>query len=351
MWLFCSMHQARWYNKKGLTVMLHISCWLLLFGLPILLRPENPSRGPSEHGSEIFFYLIAFKYLLWIALFYFNAYFIVPKMIYSGKLWTYIVSIIGIFVILFLIDSALFYVGMGWKPFVIKNFFSFNLFPVLFVLAGSTAFRMVSDRIKEDRLKTEKETENLKTELSLLRSQVSPHFMFNIMNNMVALARKKSDLLEPSLIKLSSLLRYMLYETDEKVPLQKEIEYLQSYIDLQRQRFGDKVEIKTCMQQVDPQYEIEPMLLIPFVENAFKHGTGMIENAEIDVDLRVERDVLTFSVHNKFNSGSGEIQDKSSGIGLGNVQRRLDLLYGDKHTLLITKQEHWFIVSLQIALV
>ena len=83
---------------------------------------------------------------------------------------------------------------------------------------------MVNDRIKEDRLQKEKEKENLKTELSLLRSQVSPHFMFNIMNNMVSLARKKSDLLEPSLIKLSSLLRYMLYETDEKVPLQKEIE-------------------------------------------------------------------------------------------------------------------------------
>jgi len=330
--------------------MLHISCWLLLFGLPILLRPENPNRR-SEPNSELFGYLIAAKYVIWAALFYFNAYFIVPRIIYQRKLWTYIISLVAIFAILFVVDSTLFYAIMGWRTFVLKNFLSYNLFPILFVLAGSTAFRMVSDRIKEDRRKTEKETENLKTELSLLRSQVSPHFMFNIMNNMVALARKKSDLLEPSLIKLSSLLRYMLYETDEKVPLQKEIEYLQSYIDLQRQRFGDKIVIKTCMQQVSPNYEIEPMLLIPFVENAFKHGTGMIENAEIDIDLKAERDILTFSVHNKYNSASEEIKDKSSGIGLANVQRRLDLLYGDKHTLLITKREHWFIVSLQIALV
>ena len=330
--------------------MLHISCWLLLFGLPVLLRQENPNR-PAERNSGLFGYVIAAKYVIWAALFYFNAYFIVPRIIYQRRLWTYIISTIAIFAILFVIDSALFYAVMGWRTFVLKSFLSFNLFPILFVLAGSTAFRMASDRIKEDRIKAEKVTENLKTELSLLRSQVSPHFMFNIMNNMVALARKKSDLLEPSLIKLSSLLRYMLYETDEKVPLQKEIEYLQSYIDLQRQRFGDNVAIKTCMQPVDQQYEIEPMLLIPFVENAFKHGTGMIENAEIDVDLRIERDVLTFSVHNKFNSESAEIRDKSSGIGLANVQRRLDLLYGDKHTLLITKREHWFIVSLQIALV
>jgi LytS/YehU family sensor histidine kinase len=174
--------------------------------------------------------------------------------------------------------------------------------------------------------------------------------MFNIMNNMVALARKKSDILEPSLIKLSSLLRYMLYETDERVALQKEIEYLQSYIDLQKQRFGNNVTIKTCMEKVEDSFEIEPMLLIPFVENAFKHGTGLIENAEIDVELRTEKNRLSFSVRNKFNEASVEVKDKSSGIGLANVQRRLDLLYGNKHSLLITKQDGWFIVSLQIVL-
>src|SRR5205085_9613351 len=151
----------------------------------------------------------------------------------------------------------------------------FNFFFVLFFLAASTAYCLVKDRIHNERIAHEKQTENLKTELSFLHSQVRPHFMFNIMNNMVALARKKSDILEPSLIKLSALLRYMLYETDEKVPLKKEIEYLQSYIDLQRQRFGNTVHIRTSMQEEEQHYEIEPMLLIPFVENAFKHGTGM----------------------------------------------------------------------------
>jgi sensor histidine kinase YesM len=344
------MHHARWYNKKALTVILHISCWLLLFGLPVLLRPENPNRPSERGGSESFGYLIAAKYVIWAALFYFNAYFIVPRMIYQRRLWTYVLSLLVVFAVLFVVDSILFYFIMESHSFVLKNFLSFNLFPILFVLAGSTAFRMVSDRIKEDRIRSEKETENLKTELSLLRSQVSPHFMFNIMNNMVALARKKSDLLEPSLIKLSSLLRYMLYETDEKVALQKEIEYLQSYIDLQKQRFGNNVHFKTCMEQVDDYYEIEPMLLIPFVENAIKHGTGIIENATVDVQLRAEKGLLSFSVRNKFSEASDEIKDKSSGIGLPNVQRRLDLLYRDKHSLLITKQDGWFIVSLQIVL-
>ena len=175
--------------------------------------------------------------------------------------------------------------------------------------------------------------------------------MFNVLNNMVALARKQSELLEPSLIKLSSLMRYMLYETDEeKVSLEKETEYLQSYIDLQQQRFGKKVIINATMFQADKLYDIEPMLLIPFVENAFKHGTGLIENAQIDISLKAEKNMLYFSVSNKYDAASTEIKDKASGIGLVNVQRRLDLLYPDKHSLTITKDNNVFNVLLKINL-
>ena len=331
--------------------MLHGLCWILLFTLPYLLRPSfNSPRELMEQNKQNLSYLTNINHVIWIVLFYVNAYIIVPRVIYKKRFGKYVLVLLAIFSVLFIIDWTLFYFLIDGLAYSIKNFFWFNFFPILFILACSTAFRMVNDRIQEDRLQKEKENENLKTELSLLRSQVSPHFMFNIMNNMVGLARKKSDLLEPSLIKLSSLLRYMLYETDEKVALQKEIEYLQSYIDLQKQRFGNNVTIKTCMEKVNEEYEIEPMLLIPFVENAIKHGTGLIENAEIDVELRTEKNMLSFSVRNKFNETSEEIKDKSSGIGLPNVQRRLDLLYGNKHSLLITKQDGWFIVSLQIIL-
>lgn len=210
---------------------------------------------------------------------------------------------------------------------------------------------MINDRIKTERLIKEKETENLKTELSFLRSQVSPHFMFNVLNNMVALARKRSDELEPSLIKLSSLMRYMLYETDEdKVALEKEIDYLQSYIDLQQQRFGKHVKVNVLFQKDDINYSIEPMLLIPFVENAFKHGTGLIEDAQIDIDLSVKNGLLQFFVRNKYNGTTGEVKDKTSGIGLNNVQRRLNLLYNDHHNVLINKKDDWFTVSLQLNL-
>ncbi|GEO12237.1 hypothetical protein SAE01_47330 [Segetibacter aerophilus] len=212
---------------------------------------------------------------------------------------------------------------------------------------------MENERIakEKERIDKEKENEHLKTELSFLRSQVSPHFMFNVLNNMVALARKKSDILEPSLIKLSSLLRYMLYETDEeKVLLEKEIDYLNSYIDLQSQRFGSKVKVNVTMDHFDNSYFIEPMLLIPFVENAFKHGTGLIQNAEINIELKAMNNLLQFTVINQHDNSSEETKDKTSGIGLQNVRRRLNLLYKDNHTLLITNRDNKFIVSLQLNL-
>ena len=218
------------------------------------------------------------------------------------------------------------------------------------MLLWSIAYRILFDKLREDRRTVEKRTENLKTELSFLRSQVSPHFMFNVMNNMVALARKKSDLLEPSLIKLSSLLRYMLYETDEEtVSLQKEIEYLQSYVDLQKQRFADNVIINVSLN-ANGQHQIHPMLLIPFVENAFKHGTGLF-TPQIDIRLTTDNIRLFFEVSNRYSENDDEVKDKSSGIGLANVTRRLNLLYGKNHQLEIVRKDNRFTVKLETLLV
>lgn len=235
--------------------------------------------------------------------------------------------------------------------FSVRGFVLFNTFPFLFILASSTAYKMFLDRAETVRQASEKETEHLKTELAFLRSQISPHFMFNVLNGMVALARKKSDLLEPSLIKLSSIMRYMLYENDEeKVSLEKELEYLQSYIDLQKQRFGKSITVTTTIEAIDKQYYIEPMLLIPFVENAFKHGTGLVDDAQIGICLKAINGILNFSVTNRYNEESEEIKDKTSGIGLTNVYRRLNLLYKKSHTLDIKKNHGLFTVSLQLNL-
>jgi LytS/YehU family sensor histidine kinase len=286
----------------------------------------------------------------WVLFFYFNAYVLIPWYIYKKKYWQFATAHFATFACLLLEVYLLLVLFFNPAHYELRTVL-FNLVIYLFIFALSTAYQLIKDKVNSDKLAQEKQNEVLKTELSLLRSQVSPHFMFNVLNNMVSLARKQSDLLEPSLIKLSSLMRYMLYEADEqKVSIEKEMDYLQSYIDLQQQRFGKKVQVNVRMHTMDNHYQVEPMLLIPFVENAFKHGTGMIEDARIDIDLEAEKNILQFTVSNKFNPDSEEIKDKTSGIGLANVKRRLNLLYGENHTLLISANDNRFVVSLKIKL-
>lgn len=238
--------KTAWYAKKWIVVLMHTAAWVLLFSLPYLLRPSynnDRPQNPAKNSDGNFYFSLVMD-LSWIALFYLNALFLIPRLIYKKRYWLFSLALTAIFGWLITQTWILFQLFMNFRTYNIRMHLFFTFFIFLFILASSTAFQMIRDKMIADKLTKEKENENLKTELSLLRSQVSPHFMFNILNNMVALARKQSELLEPSLIKLSSLMRYMLYEADEeKVSLEKEIEYLQSYIDLQQQRFGKKMKI------------------------------------------------------------------------------------------------------------
>jgi LytS/YehU family sensor histidine kinase len=276
-----------------------------------------------------------------------NALVLVPHFIYSNKYKIFAAAHITILAAFAFANYSLFSLESHDfpPPFIVP------FFPYLLILACSTAYKIVRDKFLSDQLAKEKENENLKTELQLLRSQVSPHFMFNVLNNIASMARFKSEELEPTVVKLSSLMRYMLYDADEeKVALSKEIEYLRSYIDLQRQRYEDIVEVNVSVKVPDQQYRIEPMLLIPFVENAFKHGTGYMDKAEINILLMLDKEELYLNVLNRYDPQSLEVKDKASGIGLANVKRRLKLLYENAHQLTITRHNGWFNVFLTIKL-
>jgi sensor histidine kinase YesM len=192
----------------------------------------------------------------------------------------------------------------------------------------------------------------LEMELKFLRSQISPHFLFNILTSLVSLVRKKSDQLETSLLMLSGLMRYMLNDAGKKITLQQEMEYLESYIALQKLRFGHDVKITFHTEVPDEQknYSIEPMLLIPFVENAFKHGTGYVDQPFIDINLAAREGVLDFQVRNKFDQEANTSKDESSGIGLNNVRSRLTLLYPGRHDLLIHTERQLFSIHLTLRL-
>jgi hypothetical protein len=326
------------------TPALHFLIWGLLLVLPTVFL-----GGSVQTGLPPDYFLITNLYH--IGLFYFNAYVLYPRLMNRKFWWLYFPAIAAVLAASWFIK--IFILRLADPGFVCSDFKSriifFGPFPFLF---ASFIFRLVLNRMQGERIKKEREAQRLATELKFLRSQVSPHFLFNMMTNMVALARQKSDLLEPSLIKLSGLLRYMLYETEEKkFTLKKECGYLESYIELQQLRFGEQAEIRFEREISVGQEDclIEPMLLVPFVENAFKHGIGLVEKPFIRITLSAKGSALFFSVTNNYNR-SDMAKDRNSGIGLLNVRNRLKLLYPDKYTLNIVDNGEIYSVELNLNL-
>lgn len=337
-------------NKRWKSVLVHTIVWLIVVSLPYLLRLYD-NRMREDPRSVEFFYLNNITTLIWVIIFYVNAYILTPRFLYTKQYGILAAILLGMFATAIAIHVGIFKLIITDRPPRWPNAIGFNLPAFLVAVAASIAYRTIADKTKNDLLLHARQEENLKSELSFLRSQISPHFMFNVLNNMLSMARARSEQLEPTIIRLSSLMRYILYESDEdKVLVYKETEYLKSYIELQRQRMNSKVKLDVTINTPDDGREIAPMLLIPFIENAFKHGLGHIEKPEIYIDLYTKNDLLYFSTRNKFNPASKEIKDKTSGIGLANVKRRLNLLYPERHNLLITDNDNWFTVSLQINL-
>ena len=335
--------------KEPSKLLMHIIAWAVIFLLPYIFTSAYYDDGENNlHGNTTFLYLDTVTKIFWVGLFYLNTEILVPVLVYKRKYVLFVFTQVILFSLIMLIHGGFFKLMIIGKTFNFIASSTHNIITFLFTVIASIAYKTISDRVKFQKEANERTQENLKTELSFLRSQINPHFLFNIMNNIAAMVRLKSDELEPTIHKLSSLMQYMLYETDEeKVLLQSEIENLQSYIDLQQQRFSEKLKLQVSLKVKENWHTIEPMLLIPFVENAFKHGTGLVQNPEIEIELNAENDELFFVVKNKFIQ-TEIVKDKTSGIGLANVKRRLQLLYGNRHQLAINKIDGWFTVTLQL---
>jgi two-component system LytT family sensor kinase len=199
-------------------------------------------------------------------------------------------------------------------------------------------------------LQNELETRNLRNELELLKSQINPHFLFNSLNNIDSLIRSNPDNASNALITLSEMLRYMIYETNsDKVLLNKEIVHIKNYIKLQQLRFREKNYVNIIFPTICDDIRIAPMLLIPFIENAFKYAISSGKLPVISIQIKCNNNVLTFSCRNKFKRA--ETPKKTGGVGLENVKRRLDILYSNKFNLSITEKDSIFKVDLSIRLI
>jgi LytS/YehU family sensor histidine kinase len=197
--------------------------------------------------------------------------------------------------------------------------------------------------------------EKLTAELQLLKSQVHPHFLFNTLNNLYSLTLTKSDQAPEIVMKLSGLLRYMLYECNtQKVPLLKELSMLNDYIELEKLRYGPRLDMSVSIRGELENKQIAPLLLLPFVENSFKHGASeMLDQAWINLDIAVKADTLKLKLVNSKPDSSLPLTQKNShsaGIGLMNVKKRLALIYPGLHELKLTGEEDTFIVNLGLIL-
>ncbi len=296
-----------------------------------------------------------FRILLIAGYFYLNYFLLIPKLLFQKKILLYILFLLAGLTVILLLSQTYFY----FLEIVIKHrtfhhrFFGRSFFmpltPSLVAFAVSSSIKITGEWFINQRQKQEMEAEKLSSELAFLKSQINPHFLFNILNNICSLARKKSDETENAIIKLSRIMRYMLQDSkNEKVELEMEIEYLQSYIELQRLRISDQVKIDFAIEGKTNTIMLEPLLLIPFVENAFKHGVSYLENSEIKICLKADVNNLFFRIENKILRSGKETIPLESGIGLKNVIRRLELLYPEKHRLSITDHGEQYIVELII---
>lgn len=229
----------------------------------------------------------------------------------------------------------------------LKYYIFDNLYYAITYISLGTVFFFIQYAQHKEVQQRELLLQNQKTELAFLRSQLNPHFLFNILNNIYTLIYYKSENALKSVEKLSGLLRYALYEKAEKVNVKKEIQYLNDFIDLHRMRLDHELPLQFHTTPSVFSLQIAPFLFIPFVENAFKHGNLQDKDKPLRISLITQADDLVFTIENE-----KRVQEKDDvgGIGVQNIQKRLQLLYGEQSDLMIKETETEFKVQLKIAL-
>jgi len=230
------------------------------------------------------------------------------------------------------------------------RFWAFTFFTTFSALFISVLYQLLYNRYEQERRNSAIIQQHQEAQIQFLKAQINPHFLFNTLNNLYSLTIVKSDDAPEMVLKLANLLRYVIYEGQkEKVSLQKEVEHLQSYIDLVQMGSEQRLNIGLSIKGDIQEKEIEPMILIPLVENCVKHGNIKTdEGAYIRIDMRVGEESLDCEIENSMDA-SNQQKDKIGGVGLANIQQRLELHYPQAHKLSIETEAHMFRITLSLS--
>lgn len=299
------------------------------------------ARGEAIVADRRLLILYLFVGLVSILGYYLNIKFLLPKFYVRGKYVLFTLLSVSFFTLLFFGSSKLL---SQFEDLSIKEA-RVHSYRVRIMLLWIVSIGVFSAR----RYK-QLELEKMKVELSALKAQINPHFLFNVLNDIYALALKKSDLTPKSILKLSSIMRYVTIESDtELVELEKEVQYVNNYVELQRLRLTEKTLIKIDIKGNVQSKRIPPLLLISFIENAFKYGVSNEHETIIAIQLFIDNDHLRLIVQNNKPKRTDELNE-SDHVGMKNTIKRLDLLYDNKYSLEVLNEENKFKIELQIPL-
>lgn len=237
------------------------------------------------------------------------------------------------------------------------SLFSSHYFTAAFYVGITSLFKFVKDWIQLQQINlklSQIEREKLEAELNTLKSQLNPHFLFNCLNNIYSLALNNSPKTPDIVLKLSEMMRYVLYESRENfIPVKKELDFLANFIELQRIRLNDKIDISYTIEGEIPERKVIPLIFEPFIDNAFKHGIHHpADQPFIHIEVKFIGSLMKFSVRNNFRRLNNKpSDDKSSGIGLKNIEKRLNYLYNtEDYKYEVTKSESMFEVRIEVQL-
>ena len=338
------MHNASFFIKYKLH---HVLFWLLLFGLWFLLRYEGYAT------PALAFKITFIKIIDLMLMVYTTNYLLIPFLLYKKRYVLFVLIFIAMiltssFTKMYIIgqvanDPNIFF-GRNLKARIYDN-----VIPHFFLVIAGAAFKLVFDQLRLQKKIAELAKENAEAELNFLKSQINPHFLFNSLNSVYFLIDKSNPDARQALHTFSDMLRYQLYEANgEKIPIEKEINYLQDYVHLQQLRKDENYKVQfNCSPEVK-NFSIEPLLLIPFVENAFKHISHKTNEPNfVKVDLTRNNGYFEFAVENSREKGI-YTTEQHGGIGMNNVKRRLELLYPNAHELDVNDEANTFKINLKL---
>ena len=320
------------------TALIHIICWTVILGYlygGYILKEVSFSAAALEISINVIQIVEFYICFLWVF----------PNYLKRDKIIQLIAGVIvamAAFIALrYLIEEVLYLHLFGIHNYSLDtSLFKYALnnvyYGTSFIVIAAAVYG-VQNAIKSEQANRELKEEVVKAELSFLKSQINPHFLYNTLNYVYSLAIPVSDEMANAVLILSDLMRYTLSDgANGKVKLTKEVAYISKYIELFKMRFDPHFYVQFKEEGMDENQEVTPLLLIPFVENAFKHGVVNDLHYPIKIMLSIENNTLTFSVSNKINYGT---KDYSSGIGLKNIKRRLELVYPKQHQLTILNDD------------